>query len=174
MTTAFDRAVQAVRDGVDELTIATGLLAQLTAVERLGMLDGDQEFWAGLLGFYEVGYNTEPIIAGQVQRLGVPGIRFTDGPRGVVVGQSTWFPVAMARGASWDVELEERIGRAIGAEARAQGANFFAGVCVNLLRHPAWGRAHETYDEDRVLAVGFLGAPPGRVPQQVDADPGEE
>jgi beta-glucosidase len=156
MTTAFDRAVQAVRDGVDELTIATGLLAQLTPVERLGMLDGDQEFWAGLLGFYEVGYNTEPIVAGQVQRLGVPGIRFTDGPRGVVVGRSTCFPVAMARGASWDVELEERIGRAIGAEARAQGANFFAGVCVNLLRHPAWGRAQETYGEDPVL-VGALG-----------------
>jgi beta-glucosidase len=156
MTTGFDQAVQAIRDGADELATATGLLAQLTPAERLGMLDGDQEFWAGLLGFYEVGYNTEPIIAGQVQRLGVPGIRFTDGPRGAVVGRSTCFPVAMARGASWDVDLEERIGRAIGAEARAQGANFFAGVCVNLLRHPAWGRAQETYGEDPVL-IGALG-----------------
>jgi beta-glucosidase len=156
MSTAFDQAVQALRDGVDELTTATGLLAQVTPVERLGMLDGDQEFWAGLLGFYEVGYNTEPIIAGQVQRLGIPGIRFTDGPRGVVIGHSTCFPVPMARGASWDVELEERIGRTIGAEARAQGANFFAGVCVNLLRHPAWGRAQETYGEDPVL-IGALG-----------------
>jgi beta-glucosidase len=156
MITAFDHAVRAIRDGVDELTTATGLLAQVTPVERLGMLDGDQEFWAGLLGFYEVGYNTEPIIAGQVQRLGIPGIRFTDGPRGVVIGHSTCFPVPMARGASWDVELEERIGRTIGAEARAQGANFFAGVCVNLLRHPAWGRAQETYGEDPVL-IGALG-----------------
>ncbi len=61
---------------------------------------------------------------------------------------STCFPVSMARGASWDVDLEERIGDAIGVEACSQGANFFGGVCINLLRHPAWGRAQETYGED--------------------------
>jgi len=54
----------------------------------------------------------------------------------------------MARGASWDPALEEEIGRVIGIEGRAQGANLFAGVCINLLRHPAWGRAQETYGED--------------------------
>ncbi len=63
----------------------------------------------------------------------------------------------MARGASWDVDLEERIGDAIGVEARAQGANFFAGVCINLLRHPAWGRAQETYGEDP-YHLGEMGA----------------
>jgi beta-glucosidase len=54
----------------------------------------------------------------------------------------------MGRGASWDPGLEERIGDAIGVELRAQGANLFGGVCINLLRHPAWGRAQETYGED--------------------------
>ena len=93
-------------------------------------------------------YNTEPVPAGENLRLGIPGIRFSDGPRGVVMYHSTCFPVAMARGASWDVDLEERIGDAIGVEARAQGANYFGGVCINLLRHPAWGRAQETYGED--------------------------
>jgi beta-glucosidase len=63
----------------------------------------------------------------------------------------------MARGASFDPDLEKRIGDAIGVEARALGANLFAGVCVNVLRHPAWGRAQETYGEDPHL-LGEMGA----------------
>ncbi len=81
----------------------------------------------------------------------------TDGPRGVVMGHSTCFPVSMARGASFDPELEKRIGDVIGQEARAQGANYFGGVCINLLRHPAWGRSQETYGEDPFL-LGEMGA----------------
>ncbi|MFX1273495.1 MAG: beta-glucosidase [Promethearchaeota archaeon] len=93
-------------------------------------------------------YNSKPIPAGEDKELGIPGIYFSDGPRGVVMGNSTCFPVSMARGASWDLELEEKIGNIIGIEAKSQGANFFGGVCINLLRHPAWGRAQETYGED--------------------------
>lgn len=156
MTTAFDRAVLDVRAGRDDLEVATGLVGLLTVPEKLALLDGDKEFWRGMLDFYVDGYNTEPLIAGQVERLGIPGIRFADGPRGCVVGHGTAFPVAMARGASWDPDLERRVGQAIGAEARSQGANFFAGVCINLLRHPAWGRAQETYGEDPVL-LGAMG-----------------
>ena len=40
---------------------------------------------------------------------------------------------------------------------RAQGANFFGGVCINLPRHPAWGRIQETYGEDPLL-LGEFGA----------------
>jgi beta-glucosidase len=103
------------------------------------------------------GYNIEPIVEGAIDRIGLPGLRFADGPRGVVVGRSTAFPVSMARGATWDIALEERIGEAIGREMRAQGANFFGGVCINLPRHPAWGRAQETYGEDPFL-LGEFGA----------------
>jgi beta-glucosidase len=63
----------------------------------------------------------------------------------------------MARGAAWDPALEERIGDAIGREIRALGGNYFGGVCINLLRHPAWGRAQETYGEDP-HHLGVLGA----------------
>ena len=63
----------------------------------------------------------------------------------------------MARGATWDLDLEERIGDAIGRELRAVGADLYGGVCVNVLRHPAWGRAQETYGEDP-HHVGELGA----------------
>ena len=65
-----------------------------------------------------------------------------------MIGDATAFPVSMARGATFDPELEERIGDAIGAELRASGATYTGAVCMNLLRHPAWGRAQETYGED--------------------------
>jgi beta-glucosidase len=90
--------------------------------------------------------------------LGLAGLQFVDGPRGVVLkGGATTFPVPMARGASWNPELEQRIGEAIALEARSFGANWVAAVCVNLLRHPGWGRAQETYGEDPVH-VGAMGA----------------
>ena len=63
----------------------------------------------------------------------------------------------MARGASWDRDLERRIGEVMGMEARAQDCNLSGAVCVNLLRHPGWGRAQETYGEDP-YHMGELGA----------------
>jgi beta-glucosidase len=156
-TPAFDRAVRAVRSGTDPDRAARSLLEQLDRAERLGLLDGDEPFWPGMPDMMGKGYNLEPIVAGAVPRLGIPGVRFSDGPRGAVIGRSTAFPVPMARGATWDPELEERVGAAIGAEIRAQGGNLFGGVCVNLLRHPAWGRAQETYGEEPAL-LGAMGA----------------
>ncbi|OGM50897.1 periplasmic beta-glucosidase precursor [Aspergillus bombycis] len=131
------------------------LLSQLTQEERLSLLDGDVQFWTGLRSILCDRYNRTPYVHGAVPRKQIPGIKFTDGPRGVVMGHSTAFPVPMARGATWDIELERRVGDAIGREAKAQGANYFAGVCVNLPRHPAWGRIQETYGEDPVLLGEF-------------------
>lgn len=136
---------------------AAALYKRLTAEERFGLLDGDEKFWQGLYRMNTAGYNLKPYVHGEVPRLGIPGVRFSDGPRGCVMGKSTAFPVAMARGATWDVNLEESIGRAIGRECKAQGANFFGGVCINLPRHPAWGRIQETYGEDPII-LGEMGA----------------
>jgi beta-glucosidase len=63
----------------------------------------------------------------------------------------------MARAATWDRELEQQVGLAIGLETRARTANYSASVCVNLLRHPGWGRAQECYGEDPVL-TGTMGS----------------
>jgi beta-glucosidase len=113
------------------------LLAQLTFDEKLGMLDGDRPFWSGMAFMAQGGYNQQVHVAGAVPRLGIPGIRFSDGPRGVVLPGATTFPVSMARGATWDVELEERVGDAMGRELRALDGNNFGGVCINVVRHPA-------------------------------------
>lgn len=129
-------------------TKAQELLAQLTLDEKIKMMSGDVPLWRGMGEMMNGGYNAHPWPAGQIDRLGIPGVRFSDGPRGVVMKGATTFPVSMARGATFDPDLEERIGDIIGRENRALGANFFGGICINLLRHPAWGRAQETYGED--------------------------
>lgn len=138
---------------------ARALLAQLSSAEKLALLDGDTPFWAGMLDIAaRDASHRHPWPAAQLPRLGLAGLQFVDGPRGVgLEGGATTFPVPIARGASWDPRLEERIGEAIALEARSFGANWVAAVCVNLLRHPGWGRAQETYGEDPVH-VGELGA----------------
>jgi beta-glucosidase len=130
----------------------------MTPEERLWCLDGDAPTWAGVTFLTaEDGYHRAPFRAAAVDRVGLPGVAFADGPRGAVIGNATCFPVSMARGATWDPELEERVGDVIGRELRAHGATLTGAVCVNLLRHPAWGRAQETYGEEP-LHVGELGA----------------
>jgi beta-glucosidase len=144
---ASDREVEA---------CVSGLLEQLSLEEKVFMLSGH----GFLAQIKEDGgrYGARLYhVAGGNERLGIPPLLFNDGPRGVNMGHSTAFPVPMARGASFDVGLERRIGEAIGRELRAHGGNLFGGVCINLLRHPAWGRAQETYGEDPHL-LGEMGA----------------
>ena len=104
-------------------------------------------------------YNYIPYRAGGIEEKGIPPLLFCDGPRGVVcgTGKSTCFPVSMLRGAAFDVELEERIGRAIGKEIRAFGGNYYGGVCINLPYNPGWGRSQETYGEES-FHLGQMGS----------------
>ncbi|MFM8277003.1 MAG: beta-glucosidase [Cyanobium sp.] len=135
------------------------LLAQLSSAEKVRLLSGGLSFWSGMAAIALADApHRQPWPAGQLPRLGLNGLHFVDGPRGVVLkGGATTFPVPIARGASWNPELEDQIGRAMAEEARSFGANWLAAVCVNLLRHPGWGRAQESYGEDP-LQVGAMGA----------------
>ncbi|KAL4736109.1 glycoside hydrolase superfamily [Aspergillus similis] len=151
----FPLAVEAIKRGTLVSSAALRLVSQLRKSELLSLLDGDDEFWEGFRTLFYDRFNRIPYVFGAVPRLGIPGIRFTDGPRGVVMGASTAFPVPMARGATWHTALEQRIGEAIGREAKAQGATLFSGVCINLPRHPAWGRCQEVYGEDPILLGHF-------------------
>jgi len=144
----FARAARRVAAGADHHAEARALVDAMTLDEQLWCLDGDLDFWDGVIDMVAGGYHTHTWPAAAVPRLGIPGIAFADGPRGCVIGAATCFPVSMARGATFDPGLEERIGRAIGAELRTMGATYTGAVCMNLLRHPGWGRAQETYGED--------------------------
>lgn len=128
------------------------LLDRLTLEEKLEMLDGDTDFWSGVIDtIRHDAYHRHPWPAGVVTRLGIGGLHFVDGPRGVALeGGATTFPAPIARGASFDVDLEQRIGDVLGRETRAVGANLLGAPCLNLLRHPGWGRAQETYGEETV------------------------
>jgi beta-glucosidase len=162
---SFGEARELVRAGEDADEVARAFVAALTLDEKLWCLDGDEEFWPGLIRMVGSasarvagsGQARDPWFGARLPERGFPGIAFSDGPRGVTIGANTCFPVSMARGATWDPDLEERIGEAIGRELRARGANLFGGVNVNVLRHPAWGRAQETYGEDP-HHVGEMGA----------------
>jgi beta-glucosidase len=140
------------------------ILSTLTNEEKIRVLSGkfDQHQFMAMSselvdGKPEFHYNLIPYPTGEEPVTGITPVRFVDGPRGAVCGHSTCFPVSMARGASFDPDLEERIGEAIAKEIRAQGGNYFGGVCINILRHPAVGRAQETYGEDMHL-LGQMGA----------------
>jgi beta-glucosidase len=129
-------------------------LSMMTLKEKVATMSGNNFY---LLLLKDRKFGVRPYPGGGVERLGIPPFLFTDGPRGVILPGSTCFPVSMARGASWDISLEERLGEVIGKETRAHGANLFGGVCINLLRHPGWGRAQETYGEDS-FHIGEFGA----------------
>ena len=138
---------------------ADTLVAAMTLAEKVEMMSG-RGFFDALAADDRV-WGARPYRAGSGNdRLGIPPLLFTDGPRGVTRTGSTCFPCTMARGATFDSGLELRIGEAMGAEARAQGCNFSGAVCINLLRHPAWGRAQETYGEDP-WHLGVMGAAMG-------------
>jgi beta-glucosidase len=139
---------------------ARKLLGEMTLQQKVLQMSGDTSIWdlVKLITVEKGKYNDTPIAAGADTRLAIPPIGFADGPRGVVLHHSTAFPVAMARGATWDRGLQRRFGDVVGKEVRAQGGTLWGGVCVNLLRHPSWGRAQETLGEDPFL-LGELAVP---------------
>ena len=117
------------------------LVSQMTLEEKVAQMAGTTPIQGP--------YGTELWNVPGVERLGVPAFKMSDGPRGVGVGEGrTAFPVAMARAASWDPELEQRVGEAMGRELRAIGGNILLAPAINNLRPPRWGRSQETYGED--------------------------
>jgi beta-glucosidase len=97
---------------------------------------------------------------------GVGRIRMADGPHGLRVQDdnnpdllglgrsipSTCFPTGATLAASWDVDLVEEVGAALGREARALGVHVVLGPGLNIKRSPLCGRNFEYYSEDPLLA----------------------
>lgn len=126
----------------------TELLGQLTLRQKVSLMHGARPLSVDGVWLVE-----------GVPELGVPGLHMLDGPRGVsAVAEvtATDFPVAILRGATWDPELERRVGVAMAREAHATGADVLLAPTINVLRHPRWGRAQETYGED-VHHLGEMG-----------------
>lgn len=157
----FEKALQIYKENpVSEVleSVTNQLVGEMTLKEKVRLMQG-HAMGVTIKNTLTKGryYNGEAYPAGGCKRLGIPPVLFTDGPRGIVMGKCTCFPVSMLRGATFDDELEYEIGKVLAKEASALGANLYAGVCINLLRNPMWGRAQETYGEDPFL-LGKMGA----------------
>lgn len=157
----FQDAVRAYSENPTKETLkrqTAALRAEMTLKEKIHMLSGHPlvQVQKDMIKTHR-NYNVHALEASGCKRLGVPPVMFTDGPRGVVMGNSTCFPVSMLRASAFDPELEYRFGKAVADEAIAQDANYYAGVCINLVRNPRWGRSQETYGEDPFL-LGEYGA----------------
>lgn len=99
-------------------------------------------------------------------QIGLPAIRMADGPHGLRlqddanpdhlgVGRSlpaTCFPPAVTLASSWDLPLIERVGAALGREARANGVQVILGPGLNIKRTPLCGRNFEYFSEDPLLS----------------------
>jgi beta-glucosidase len=106
--TAFREAVDAI--AADQITVsdaAKELYANLHDTEKLGLLDGDGTPISWIMDTITGGYCGKPVVASSVRRLGIPGIRFSDGPRGL--NRGTAFPAPSQRANTFNVELEEEI-----------------------------------------------------------------
>ncbi len=131
------------------------LIAELTLEEKCLLLTG-----GGAL-------NTA-----QIERLNIPKIEMSDGPHGVrrlighptdpqecaIEGGDTCFPTASALGSSWNVELVEKIGKAIAKDCQQEGIDMLLAPATNMKRTPICGRNFEYFSEDPVLAGELAGA----------------
>ena len=105
-----------------------------------------------------------------IDRLGIPSVMMTDGPHGLRKQSgstdhlglassvpATCFPPAVGIGSSFDPEIIERVGAAIGVEAAIENVAVVLGPGINIKRSPLCGRNFEYFSEDPILS-GILGA----------------
>lgn len=157
------------RDNVDEILKSMTRKEKATLVvgtSRQGATGGIQNA-NGMVGAHAdavpgAAGTTQPII-----RLGVPASVLTDGPAGVRISPTrpndsktyycTGFPVGTALACTWNQELVEEVGKAIGNEVLEYGCDVILAPGMNIHRSPLCGRNFEYYSEDPVV-TGKMGA----------------
>ncbi len=90
-------------------------------------------------------------------RLGIPALAHEECLSGTMARGATMFPSSLSYGATWNPELVEEVGAAIGAELRSIGCKQGLAPVLDVARDARWGRTEETFGEDPYL-VGLMGA----------------
>ena len=120
------------------------LLSQMTLQEKLTLIHGTHEDPAVYQG--QAGY------LGGIPRLGIPGLRFADGPPGVLTRHPSQGETAtMGVAATFSTKTAEENGLVIGREDRALGIDVSLQPFVNIDRDLEFGRGYNTFGEDPFL-----------------------
>lgn len=126
------------------------LLSQMTLEEKMGLIRGgteDQAVYQGQAGYLP-----------GVPRLGIPGMRFADGPPGVLSRHPSQAETAtMGVAATFSREDAEKNGEVIGREARSLGIDVALQPFINIDRDITFARGYNTFGEDPML-TGAIGA----------------
>lgn len=129
---------------------ARDLVSKMTLDEKIDMIRGVQED-------AKTDQATAGYLAG-VPRLGIPSMRFADGPPGILTrAPSVALPATMALAATFSREDAEQNGAVVGLEARRLGVDVALEPFVNIMRDLNFSRGWNTYGEDPYLS-GIMGA----------------
>ncbi|HEV2462310.1 MAG TPA: glycoside hydrolase family 3 C-terminal domain-containing protein [Acidobacteriaceae bacterium] len=127
------------------------LLSEMTFAEKVAMLHGSDENPATFQG--QAGY-----LAG-VPRLGIPSMRFADGPPGVLTRvPSTALTATMGLAATFSREDARRNGVVIARDARSLGIDVVLQPFINMDRDLTFERAYNTFGEDPLLSGDMAAA----------------
>lgn len=85
----------------------------------------------------------------------IPALFHMEGLCGAFLQGAASFPAGIGRGASWDPELEEEIGRVVGRQEKACGITHIFAPVLDISRDSRMGRQGETYGEDPTLAAAL-------------------